>query len=265
MSPLSHSELNIMLCPERIALLRAERTLTMHGYARRLRGSKIIPCETGASGEKPWSVAMDALGAALPSMIGRRMEVNVILSDRFMQYALVPWFDKLSDEEELALAQHRFKEMCGDGADALSIRISPGKAGMASLASGVDADLLEELGRLMARMRVGIKSIRPHLMVAYNSCRASLKGRDAWVVLLEPNSVCLAVLRRGQLAWIRKLRIGDDWKQELPVILSRESYLADADVAMDEVLLWAPHLGDEDIPTEWPWKIRQLKPEAAFG
>lgn len=265
MSPWSRSELSIMLCPERVALLRTERALTLRGYVRRLRARRVIQCEASGSGQKPWSGAMDTLGTALPSMIGRGMEVNVILSDHFTQYVLVPWFDKLSDAEELALAQHRFRDMCGNAAESMSVRISPGKRGVPSLASGVDAELLQEMGNLMGRMRIGLRSIRPHLMVAYNSCRASLHEHSAWLVLLEPGSACLAALREGQVAWIRKLRIGDDWKQELPVLLSREAYLADADVALDEVLLWAPHLEPQDIPTEWPWKIRQLTPGCDAG
>lgn len=264
MSPLSRNELSIVLCPEQIGLLRTERKLTLRGYQHYVRARKIIPCETGSRaekpGEKPWSRAVEALESALPSIISRKMEVNVVLSNHFMQYALVPWVDKLSDDEEMALAQHCFREMYGNSADSLRVRISPGRAGMAAVASAVDTSLLDELNKLTKRMRLGLKSIQPHLMVAYNSCRASLEGRSAWVALLEPDNLCLAVLQKGQLAWIRKMRITDDWHEALPALLEREAYLADTPVAMDEVFLWAPHLDDIEVTRGWRWKVRHLTP-----
>jgi len=262
-SPLLRSELSIVLYPERVALLRTERRLTLRGYRRRVCDRKIVPCEDGV-GERPWSAALDALGAALPSIITRKMVVNVILSNHFLHYALVPWFDKLSDEEELALAQHRFEEMCGAAAGSLSIRVSPGPPGVSSLASAVDRSLLDELAKLMGRMRIDLRSVQPHLMMACNSCRGALDGRNAWFALLEPNSLCLAVLQQGRLVWIRKLRIGDDWRAEMPAMLERESYLANVEADPEEVLLWAPHLDNEEIPTGWRWNVRQLMPSPAY-
>lgn len=260
MSPLSRSELSIVLCPEQIGLLRTEHKLTLHGYRHDVQSRKIIPCEGRAFGDKPWSRAIETLETALPSIIRRRMAVRVVLSNHFMHYVLVPWLDKLSDEEEMALARHCFKEMYGNAADSLRVRISPGRAGIATLACAVDVNLLDDLSKLIGRLRLDLKSIQPHLMVAYNSCRSSLEGRSAWVALLEPDNLCLAALQKGQVVWIRKMPIGEDWNEELPTLLEREAYLADTGVAMDEVFLWAPHLEEVDIPRGWRGKIRQLTP-----
>jgi len=264
-SPLSRNELSIVLAPERVSLLRAERRLTLRGYARSICDRKSVPCGIDGGGEMPWSGAIAALEAVLPSVAERSMEVNVILSNHFMQYVLVPWFDKLTDKEELALAQHCFAEMYGNDAESLSVRVSPGRAGVAALASAVDIRLLEELGGLLGRMELDLKSVQPHLMVAYNSCRDRLADCSAWVALMEPRGLCLAALQKGELAWIRKLRIGDDWHRELPAILERETYLVDAGAEMDEVLLWAPHLAEMNIPTGRRWKFQQLKPGEKSG
>lgn len=260
MSLLSRNELSIVLCPERIALLRTESRLTLRGYQRYVHARKILECEIVGDGEKPWKGVVKTLEMALPPLVGRKMGVNVILSNHFMQYVLVPSFDKSSERDEMALAQHCFMEMNGAATHSLSVRISQGRAGSAALASAVDRELLEDIGGLMGRMGLGIRSIRSHLMVAYNSCRAVLEGRSAWVALLEPGNLCLAVLQKGQLVWIRKMRIGDDWREELPRLLEREACLTEAEVALDEVFLWAPHLEDTDIPTGWRWKIQHLKP-----
>lgn len=260
MSLLSHDELRIVLSPERIALLHTGHELTLHGYKSHVHANGIVPCELDAASDKPWSSVLKTLEATLPSFIKRKMKVEVILSNHFVQYILVPWLDKVSDEEGLAFAHHCFHEVYGSAADSWSVRVSPDRAGVAAIASAVDTGLLDELHSLLERMGLGIKSIQPHLMTAYNSCRGSLEGCSAWIALLEPGNLCLAMLQKGQLVWIRKLRISEAWDEELPTILERERLLADAEGTMDEVLLWAPHLEDMDLTAMGRWKIRHLKP-----
>lgn len=209
MSLLLRNELDIVLSPGRIELLHVERRLTLRGYKSYVRENEIISCDIPATGETAWSSAVKMLEMKLPSFIECKMHTSVILSNHFMHYILVPWLDKMNDEEEMIFAQHCFREVYGSVADSWNVRISPSKAGDATLASAVDSRLLEELRGLLGRMGFPIKSIQPQLMVAFNSCRTSLQGRNAWIALLEPGSLCLAVLRKGQLVWIRKLRIGE--------------------------------------------------------
>jgi len=255
-SLLSHNELRIVLGPERIALLHTSPALTPRGE----RNKRIIPCEAPLDGEMPWHSAVRTLEVALPSIAKPKMHAKVTVANSFMRYLLVPWIDKMSDEEELSFAQHCFKETYGVTADSWTVRISPGRVGAPSLASAIDTGLLEKLRGIFGQMGVGIKSIQPHLMVAFNSCQVGLEDRSAWVALLEPGSVCLAVLQKGQLTWIRKLRIGTAWHEELATILDREACLADADGVADEVLLWAPHVEKLDFPASGRWKIQHLKP-----
>lgn len=260
MSLLSHNELRIVLSPERVALLHTRRALTPRGYRSGVEAKRIIPCEMPVDGEMPWHSAVNTLEMVLPSLIRHGMEVNVTLSNHFMRYQLIPWIDKMSDEEEMVFARHCFSEMYGNVADSWTVRISPGRPGAASLASAVDTGLLEVLRGSLGQHGLDITSIRPHLMVAFNSCQASLAGRSAWVALLEPGNLCLAVLQNGHVTWIRKLRIGATWCEELPAILDREACVADAGGVADEVFLWAPHLEEFDIPAFGRWSIRHLKP-----
>ncbi len=265
MSLLSRNELDIVLCPERIALVHTERKLTLRGYQSDIQAERNILCETTADAETPWHDAITTLKVTLPSVAQRKMAVNVTLSNHFMHYLLVPWLDNMSDEDELVFARHCFMEMYGSAAESWSVRTSPGKPGAAALASAVDTGLLEELHGLLEGMSLRVRSIQPHLAVAFNGCRAMLEGRSAWLALLEPGNLCLAALQKGQLVWIRKLRIGSAWQEELPAILEREAYLVDAEAVMDEVLLWAPHLADMDVPEEGRWKIRHLKRDMEPG
>jgi hypothetical protein len=264
-SLLSRNQLDIVLYPKQISLLRATRKLTLHGYKTEVYARKVVDCEMPSDGEMPWQQSIRTLEMTLPSFIGFKPEVNVTLSNQFVQYLLVPWIDKMSDEEELVFAQQCFREIYGDAADSWSVRVSPGRAGIASLACAIDTRLLEALRGSLEEMGLDIKSIQPHLMEAFNSCHSTLEGRNAWVALLEPGSLCLGLLRMGQLAWIRKLPIGDAWSNELSGILQREAYLADTGTEVNEVLLWSPHLEELDIQPDGRWKIMRLPSSNKFG
>ncbi len=265
MSLLSRNSLDIVLYPKQISLLRATRKLSLHGYETQVHARKLIDCETPADGEMPWHQSIRKLEMMLPTFVGFKPEVNVTLSNQFAQYLLVPWVDEMSDEEEMVFAQQCFRDIYGDAVDSWSIRVSPGRAGAASLACAVDTRLLDELRGSLDKMGLDIKSIQPYLMSVFNSCRSTLEGRSAWIVLLEPGSLCLAVLRKGQLEWIRKLPVGEAWEKELQAILQREAYLTDTGMEVNDVLLWAPYLQQWDIQAVGRWKIMRLPSSDKFG
>lgn len=263
MSPLSSKKLSIVLCPDQVALLHLRRKLTLRGMERELLGSETLHAENG--GDTPWGGALDALGAALPRFAGHNAQANVILSNHFVHYVLVPWCENLDNEEEQAYAVHCFKEVYGDAVDGWEIRISPNSAGLPALASAVDGALLGRLRGLLEEQGLVVKSIQPHLMLAFNSCRTRLHGCNAWFAMLEPGSLCLGALRDGQFVWMRKMRIGQAWQDELPMLLEREAYLADVGLDTNEVLLWAPQLEGEEIREAGLWNIRQLNPGSMYG
>lgn len=272
MSLLSHSELCVVIYPEQLVLLNAVNKLTPRGLKRHVHAQANIPCEAGDDGDSLWSGAIRMLEKVLPLFAKRNMKVTVILSNHFVHYALIPWCDSLRGEkEEMAHARHCFETLYGGAVDGWELRLSPDKAGVPALASAVDKKLLEELRGVLGHAGVDIRSIQPHLMVAHNICHASLRGCSAWLALLEPGNLCLAMLQKGQLAWMRKMRIGKTWQEELPTILEREECLAGAEPAMNEVLLWAPHLheksesGDNIIPASLRWKFQHLKASQKHG
>jgi hypothetical protein len=271
-SLLSHSELCIVIYPEQLVLLNAAGKLTPRGIKRHVHAQANIPCSAASDGDMPWSGAIRTLATSLPFFAKRHMKVTVILSNQFMHYILVPWCDKLgSEKEEMAYARHCFVEVYGDIADAWELRLSPDKAGVPALASAVDKKLLDELRGLLGSAGVVIKSIQPHMMAAHNICHDSLSGRSAWLALLEPGNLCLAMLQKGQWAWMRKMRIGEAWHEELPMILEREECLVGAEAAVNEVLLWAPHLhekqslADSRIPASRRWQFQHLKTSQKYG
>lgn len=247
-------ELRIFLHPGQVVLARIGREFTGRGIVRRMLAKQAVPCEDASDAENPWSGAAMALESALPGMAGRKQLATVILSSHFVRHALVPWSAELnSDEVEVAFARHSFRKIYGEAAERWELRLSPDKAGMPLLASAVDNRLPDALRALFGQAGVALGSIQPHLMAACNSSRNCLNGRSAWLALVEPGTLCLALLQQGSWAGVRTMRVGSGWRDELPLILEREAYLADSGMPAGEVLVWAPEPGEAVLPEHVKW------------
>ncbi len=255
-------EHRIVLHPNRVVMARVKRELARHGLKRHVQAIHELPCATAKDDELPWSSALRVLEAAMPEFCGGKSHASVVLSNHFMRYVLVPWSDALKDaKEEMAYAQHSFSELYGRDCSEWELRISPGQGCMSQMASAVDTRLLKSLRELSGRLGVNLRSIQPHLMLAYNACRTSLRDRSAWLALVEHGNLCLALLHKGRWSWVRSMRTGEHWQEELPLFLDRESLNADMETHVNEVFLWAPEHEDEPAVSSGRWKIHNLQPE----
>ena len=193
-----------------------------------------------------------------------RTRPRVVLSNRFVRYALVPWRAGLADaQEDLSYARHCFTKVYGKAASQWEMRLSRQPPEMPRVASAVDPELLEGLRSVCQRGGVSLRSIQPHLMVAFNGARGQLRQRSAWLALLEPGHLCLALLRDGHWSRVRNLRIEGSWREELPLILEREAFLADDPAVPHEVYVGTLDAGDLVLPEVDPWQFHALTPGPA--
>ena len=81
---------------------------------------------------------------------------------------------------------------------------------------------------------------------------------SAWFALLEPGNLCLALLQQGHWSRVRSLRIDSAWREELPLILEREAYLADNPSVPHEVYVWDTRPGDTTLPDTDLWQFHPL-------
>lgn len=256
MSPWRRSVLQVELAPGRVKLVGCERRLTLRGWRDRLCEQALARVAAEAADE-PWRGAVEALAGALAGLDPRPACAQVILSSHLVRYALVPWSDALSDEaEELAFARHGFTRIYGEAAAQWVLRVSPGGNRAPLLASAIDAPLFEALQEAFAGAGVRLDSVQPNLMTVYNDYRRRLRGGNGWLAVVEPGTLCLALFHQGRWARIRSLRTGPGWREELPLILERETYLADPATASREVYLWAPGL--REVPKDGRWQFHLL-------
>jgi hypothetical protein len=257
--------LQVELAPDQVNLASTERRLTLRGMRTMVWNEWLPPAAAGPDAA-PWRGAVQALETALADPAGRPARARVILSSRLVRYVLVPWSDAIGDaEEETAFARHCFERVYGEASAQWELRVSEERDGMPRLASAVDAALPGALREVFAAAGMWLDSIQPNLMAVCNDYRRRLKGRHAWLALLEPGSLCLALLHRGRWERVRSMRIGPGWRVELAQILEREAYLADPEAAARDVFLWASGVGDVKLPENDRWQFHLLAPKPRHG
>lgn len=264
MSLLSRDELRVVFGPDQLILLKARAQRSLLGWQREVVDKRILPCVRQNDDAEPWGATLAALELALPTFTAASARTTIVLSNHFVRYAMIPWSDALSDEqEERAYAEHTFREIYGDEAADWELRISPNRAGKPQMASAVDAQLLHALRELGARHQLVLDSIQPLLMLAYNQSQAALHDKDAWLVIVEQSYLCVMLLRSGQWVWVRTLRSSDAWAQELPALLDREAFLADADVQTQDVFISSPQRAV--LPEGTRWHFHYFQPAGLPG
>ena len=260
MSPWLRKELRVILGPEQVMLL------PLGGVRRRLQ-EPLVGSVEGAPAAQPWRAALLALETALPAAAAKgKTTATVVLSNQFLRYALVPWQAGLADaQEDLSYARHCFAKVYGKAALQWEVRLSHQAPGRPRLASGVDAELLEGLRSIFAATGSALQSIQPHLMTAFNDARGLLRGRNAWLALLEPGHLCLALLRDGLWASVRSMRMDSAWRRELPTILEREAFLVDDAAVPHDVYVGQLEPGELVLPELDGWQFQALAPALGAG
>jgi hypothetical protein len=251
--------------PGQVALLLVRHRITLRGRRHAICARHILACDA-APGMAPWRGALQALAGALPGLAERGVAATVVLSNHFVRYALVPWSENLADaDEELAFARHAFRAVHGQAAGQWELRLGDEAGRAPRLASAIDAELLAGLRGTFDAVGITLESIQPHLMAACNAFAARLPGRGAWLALVEPGRLCLGLVDQGGWQCIRSLRIGSEWRAQLPAILERESLVADGTADIRDVFVWSGGAEDVALPDGVRWKPHVLSPATPGG
>jgi hypothetical protein len=252
-------ELRVVMYRDQIQAVRIGCKLTLKGKLWRVIEKKSYPCPAGD--DVSYEGTLKVLETVLSELTKMPAFAQVILSNHFMNYAMVEMNQSLNGEaEELAYAKHCFSQLFGSTAADWEFRLNHDHAGDQQLASAVNALFLQNIRAVFARANVKLESIQPYLMAAYNNCHSDLQNQDAWLVLVEHGSLCIGLVRQGHWSSVRTLNVGNDWHEQLNKILDRESFLSEIDISTDTIFLWAPEYIRVDLPKSIRWKIRKLKP-----
>lgn len=261
MLPLWPDQLGIALFPERLLLVRASA-----GFRRRLLHKEIVDFAPAEAGVPLWQPAADALAAKVAAGALAKADVSLILSNRFVHYAVVPWSDSLgTKEEELAFARHCFARVYGSEAENWALKLSSANPRKARLACAVEQTLIDALNTCMGPLAGRYRSLQPHLVASFNRVRARLGEQPAWVVVAEPGLLCLALLQEGCWQSVRTVKVGADWVKELPGVLAREECLVDSQTECGRVLVFAPDSPQMMLLQAGKWQVQNLVPSLLPG
>ncbi len=213
MSLLWRNHIRVSVCADRL-VLRAN-----NGRA------SVVPIQVMPN-DPEWRAALEALPGILANH--RNHELSIVLADRFVRYALLPWNAALkSDEQWMALARHRLGAVHGTAAAEWDLKLTETAPQGPRLACAVDRALVGALGAAAQAASVRLASVQPFLVAAFNRLQGSLLGKlgaaSCWLVIEEPGRLTLCFIQRGTWVAIRSRRTGSGWREMLPDIIERES------------------------------------------
>jgi hypothetical protein len=186
-----------------------------------LSNGTVVDVPERDEGAPEWLPAVESLEKILPALKGE--EASIVLADRFVRYALLPWSDTLKTHEQwLGLARHRFGAIHGPLANEWEIKFAGTAPAGPRLACAVDRGLVDELGTRAVAHQVQLVSVVPFLVAAFNKVR-DMTGGSCWLVVEEPGRLTLALFLKGVWVAIRSRRADERWRRVLPEIIERES------------------------------------------
>jgi len=210
------NRLYIAISPEHISLLKLARGLRTKLQAK--HDETITPVNKQPS----WQATLDRLTQLLAQPEWQNTEVNIVLSNRLVRYATIPFSAQLKNyPEQEAFARHALTQTYGTAAEQWTLRIQPGKAGIPCLTSAVDHALLEGLRQVCAAHKLELRSVMPYLMPVFNRYRKVIKTDPAWLVINEPGYSLLALLSGGEFIAVNG--VYHDNLSELHILLDREN------------------------------------------
>jgi hypothetical protein len=256
-SPLLRDEWQLVLSPSQVLMARARTMLTRRGLQRRLLSHAMADCPGAEPGKPAWTGALATLEQQLHGMPIKRASLQIVLSNRFVRYALIPWQAGLHGaREDAAYVRHYFAQMFGGNADDWDICVSGAPDRQPRLASAIDAALLAALRDLCALAGLRLSAVSPQLSITFNRYRRSLPS-SGWIVLVESGCLCLGLFEDGRWLAIRTMRTDAGWQEDLPALLEREACLANPAGAADQVFLWAPEQAADTL-AQGRFRLHQL-------
>jgi hypothetical protein len=220
-----------------IELVLAPAQVTLAGNAARRR---VIDCPDPEPGAPAWSAALSVLERALDDDAVRGARLNVILSNRFVRYAVVPWQDGVHGAaEDAAYVRLHFVETYGSAAGNWDLCASAAPAGHPRLASAIDADLLAALRGICATRDVALRAVWPQLCFTFNRYRKRVDAASGWLVLAESGCLCIALFDAARWLTVSVARLPARWQHALPELLERAACLANPAGAANQVYWWA--------------------------
>lgn len=234
----------IVLHPDQISLVRVRKG--RFSKAEAVSAVAEIPVSTLPI----WRGVLDHLEEFIAGIRSAKADVEIVLSNHFVRYAVVPWSSEVTgDAETQAMTRICFEEVYGDRVAEWELCLGDAGYGETRLASAMDRELMQGLSEVIGRTSLRVVSIQPYLMTAFNHCRKLMQDDNYLFMLDEPGRLCLVQVRDRQWSQIRTTPVGN-LRKELPGLLNREILLNGLDTSAKQYLFAWGYLQDNSLPTD---------------
>lgn len=227
-------------------------------------------CASGVAkaGDSPW---LDELGLleGLLSEVRRGLPLNIIISNHYMRYLLIPAPPlSMPSADVLALMRHCFREIYGDITDDWQIRANPLPDGGDVVACAVDRALMEGLKAAAGKVGLRLVSAQPYFMNGFNAACRSIDGAAACFIQVEPGRIILGIMRNKNWLGLRAVAASPQWQEELPAHIEREILLAGWEGRNPTIFLHAPEVAQSiTLEDTQHWKMTRTftRPIAGYS
>ena len=204
-------EVAIYLAPRKLALVRRTRGLRPRVVAE---AELTIAVPAGMLGDVGPVLALLADVLTEPTWHGA--DARAVVADAWARYAIVPWpSTRLDAAGRLTHARYVLGDAYGDAVADWAVTLADTPPGRSYVACAMPPTLRSGLEGVLAPARLGLVSLQPQLIVAFNAWRHRLPWDDAWFVCLEDGSLSAVHVRCGAWDLVHMARLSPDWNLEL--------------------------------------------------
>lgn len=223
MSLLPTDRLAVSLMPSQVGV-----SLMRGGWGRREANQTPLDVSPLESAKPAWQGALDVVGKWLEGQKLRRPKTTLVLSNRFVRFALMPWSDEANRPDEatalaLACLEARYGDMAG-----WTVRLDAQHYGEPRVVCAVETVLLDGVRQLFERQKLVCDAIVPAFVAGWNRCRAKLDGAivrgDGLFGVVDSDVLVVATRHAGRWHSVRSVALRKGFR-EVPALLEREGLL----------------------------------------
>lgn len=226
------------------------------GFKPRIHAKRTVEVDP-AYGPEPWQGAVAALRSEAGAWRKDSVAVTIVLSNHFVRYVVVPASEGVSGVDEAhALARFHFSKVHGERCRNWDVRLGDARARTPQLASAVDAGLLPALRACFPKQsRPRLVSVQPYLMSAFNCWRRQFPKSGAWLLLVEAERTCIALIAGRRWITVQNAKGSYDHPVEWASLLDRERWRVNFEQTPETVLVHTPRPASAPLPREGAWKL----------
>lgn len=184
----------------------------------------VLPAPLDASWS--WADAVAQMDSHLEKFNGSGGAIDIVVADTFLRYAVLPWSDELSGQQEVeALARFRLEELFGPEVAAWDLVIDRQEFGCGGLVCAIAPGLPALLEERCAARKLTLRSLVPDFMERYNRLRGRVTTTEFLYAGVSDG--------RCQIAY----RNASGWQSMRAVPLRERSAAALNDIMERELLL----------------------------